>query len=165
MNLADIRRLYAYNRWANDRFVEILRGLDPQQLSAHVESSFPSLLATLAHLVGADWVWLRRWQGDPPKAFPGWLEAPDLDDLLTRWARISDERDRFLAELPEDRLAAPFRYHDLAGRPHRKRLLDLLLHVVNHSTYHRGQLTTMLRQVGATPVASDYVYFLEDLPD
>ncbi len=49
------------------------------------------------------------------------------------------------------------------GTPHRNRLLDLLLHVVNHSSYHRGQLTTMLRRVGATPVATDYVYFKRDL--
>lgn len=165
MSLEDLRTLYAYNRWANDRFIAVLRDLDPKRMEAHVESSFPSLLATLGHVVGADWVWLRRWQGDSPIEFPGWVAEPDLDDLLSRWARISDERERFLAGLDEERLGEPLAYRNLSGRPHRKRLLDLLLHVVNHSTYHRGQLTTMLRQVGATPPGSDYVYFLEDLSE
>jgi uncharacterized damage-inducible protein DinB len=155
----DIRSLYAFNRWANRRFLEVLETLDEERLARRIESSFPSLVGTFAHMVAAEWVWLRRWLGENPTAFPGWLVAPRLDDLAARLAEVEAERAAFLAGLGDADLQARVSYRTLAGDPFANRLLDLLLHVVNHASYHRGQLTTMLRQVGATPPATDYVLF------
>lgn len=162
MTLDDVRSLYAYNRWANARFVEVIAGLDEDRAGARIESSFPSILGTLAHLIAAEWIWLRRWKGENPSTFPEWLTAPGLARLSAQLERIEAERDEFVSSLEASDLQAPLDYRTMNGEPQRTRLLDLLLHVVNHSTYHRGQLTTMLRQVGATPVATDYVYFKRD---
>jgi uncharacterized damage-inducible protein DinB len=155
----DVRSLYAFNRWANRRFLGVLETLDEERLARPIESSFPSLVGTFAHMVAAEWVWLRRWLGENPTAFPGWLVAPRLDDLAARLAEVEAERAAFLAGLGDADLQARVSYRTLAGDPFANRLLDLLLHVVNHASYHRGQLTTMLRQVGATPPATDYVLF------
>ncbi len=163
MTLEDVRSLYEYNRWANARFLEILSGLAEERLGARIESSFPSILGTFAHIVAAEWIWLRRWSGENPSVFPEWLEHPSLARLRAELETIEAGRDAFLASLDEVDLQAPLDYTTMNGTPHRNRLLDLLLHVVNHSSYHRGQLTTMLRRVGATPVATDYVYFKRDL--
>ncbi|HUO84444.1 MAG TPA: DinB family protein, partial [Thermoanaerobaculia bacterium] len=86
----------------------------------------------------------------------------DLADLKTRLAAVESERDDLLQSLTDDDLESSLNYRTLAGDAYESRLLDLLLHVVNHSTYHRGQLTTMLRQVGAKPPSSDYVFYLRE---
>lgn len=162
MTLEHIRSLYAYNRWANARFFEVLATLDPSQLTLRLESSFPTILATLAHLIGAEWIWLRRWKGESPTEAPRFVAEPELPGLHAKLAEIDAERDRLLAALDEEDLAAPLSYRTMDGTPYRDRLGDLLVHVVNHSTYHRGQLTTLLRQVGATPPATDFVVFVRD---
>lgn len=162
MTAAEIRDLYAYNEWANARVVEVIAGLPADRLTAPIESSFPSILGTLAHIVAAEWVWLRRWLGENPTAFPDWLSAPSLPALRAKLAEVESERDAFVGSLSDEDLDRQLDYKTLAGAPFSNRLADLLVHVVNHSSYHRGQLTTMLRQAGATPVATDFVLFKRD---
>jgi uncharacterized damage-inducible protein DinB len=159
MTLDDLRSLYTYNAWANARFFEAVAGLDEAGRAAPVESSFPSVIATLGHIVGAEWIWLSRWQGTSPSASPGWLESPKLEALRARLSRVEAERAGFLAGLAGADLQRPVAYRTLDGTAHSTRLLDLLLHLVNHSTYHRGQLTTLLRQAGGAPPATDNVVY------
>jgi uncharacterized damage-inducible protein DinB len=158
-SLDEVREHFAYGKWANDRFREVIASLPGDQLTATIESSFASIVETFAHIVAAEWIWLRRWKGENPSTIPGWLEQPEFDALVTRLAGIEAERDDFLATLDEKDLEEVLRYRTMDGVSHANRLADLFLHVVNHSTYHRGQLTTMLRQVGATPPATDFIVF------
>jgi uncharacterized damage-inducible protein DinB len=159
MTLDDLRSLYTYNAWANARFFEAIEGLDETRRTAPLESSFPSVIATLGHIVGAEWIWLSRWQGTSPSGFPDWLQAPTLEDLRSRLSRVESDRATYLAGLAEADLQRPVAYRTLDGTAHSTRLLDLLLHLVNHSTYHRGQVTTLLRQAGGAPPATDYVVY------
>lgn len=159
MDIEHFLSLYRYNEWANGRYYEILVNLSPEQLEARVESSFPSLLATFAHIVSAEWVWLRRWLGESPSTFPDWLAEPRLADLRERLDAVESERLRFLEGLDAPRLSSSVSYRTLSGDSHSDRLADLLFHVVNHSSYHRGQLATLLRQVGGQPVGTDFVLF------
>lgn len=159
MKIEEIQSLFAYNCWANARLLRVIGSLHDEQLSAEIESSFPSILETIAHIVGAEWGWLRRWKGESPTALPDWLEDPSFEQLSARLADVESERDWFLASLTDEDLERELSYQTLDGTPHRDRLAALFLHLVNHSTYHRGQLTTMLRQVGGTPVATDLVLF------
>lgn len=164
MTLDDLRSLYDYNAWANARFFEAVAGLDEAERNAPLDSSFPSVIATLAHIVAAEWIWLSRWQGTSPAGFPEWLQAPTLQDLRARLSRVEADRAGFLSTLTGDGLQRALSYKLLNGTGSSTRLLDLLLHVVNHSTYHRGQLTTLLRQVGGTPPATDYVVYMRQDP-
>lgn len=160
MTAREARELFAYNRWANARFVEAVAALGDEQRRQRIESSFPSILETLAHVVGAEWVWLRRWLGENPTAFPPWLDGASFDQLRSRLATIEDEREAYLEDLEDGDLERELAYATLDVTPHRNRLADLFRHVVNHSSYHRGQLTTMLRQLGAVPPATDLVLYL-----
>lgn len=162
MQPEDLRKLYDYNEWANARVFASLRALEPERLRARIESSFPSPLATLAHIVAAEWVWLSRWRGHSPSSVPSWLEEPELEDLRSRLAAVESERAGLLQGLSSADVEASLAYRTIDGESHEDRLLDLLLHVVNHSSYHRGQLTTMLRQLGTHPVATDYIVFLRE---
>lgn len=158
----EILALFEYNQWANARFAEVLATLGDDQLTAHLESSFPSILATFGHIVGAEWVWLRRWQGVNPTTFPEWLTKPRLDELRARLAEVESERAKLLSSLDVEGFQKGVDYTTFNGTAYRNRLADLCRHVVNHSSYHRGQLTTLLRQVGAAPPATDLIVFLRE---
>ncbi len=159
MDRQDIFTLYQYNAWANARALGSAEPLTPAQFLQDLKNSFPSVRDTLAHILGAEWVWLRRWHGESPVKLLSGADFPTLASLKERFAAVERERQAFLEALPDGRLAQPFEYRDLAGNPYRLRLVESLQHVVNHGTYHRGQITTMLRQLGATPVSTDLSRF------
>ncbi len=162
MNLQDVFTLYEYNRWANGRTLEAAEKLDPEAFVRDLRNSFSSVRDTLAHILGAEWIWLCRWQGESPKKPLAAAEFPTVSRLRERFSAVDHERGVFLAGLTEARLPQALTYKDLAGNPYRLPLVAVLQHVVNHGTYHRGQITTMLRQLGAAPVATDMSrFFLE----
>jgi uncharacterized damage-inducible protein DinB len=159
MTLQDIFSLYEYNRWANGRTLEVAETLDGAAFLRDLGNSFPSVRDTLAHILGAEWVWLRRWNGESPAKLIVAAEFPTLAGLRERFAAVDKEREAFLRSLSEAGLQYPFDYKDLAGNAYRLPLVQTMQHVVNHGTYHRGQVTTMVRQLGGTPVSTDMSRF------
>jgi uncharacterized damage-inducible protein DinB len=155
----EIRELFAYNGWANQRLLEAASGLSADEVTRDLGSSFPSVLATFAHLLSADWIWLRRWGGDSPAGFPDSWDVSSLAAVRSLWAGVEAERSALLATLDDAALDREVDYRNTAGRPYTSRMGEMLRHVVNHSTYHRGQVVTMLRQLGATPPATDLIVF------
>jgi uncharacterized damage-inducible protein DinB len=159
MTVDDVRALFAYDEWANARFFKAAAGLGPEQWTRRLTSSFSSLQETLAHIVMAEWVWLRRWKGESPTARPSWASEADVAQLREALSAIERERAEFVAGLTDARLEGLTSYRTLKGEEQRGRLSGLCQHVVNHSTYHRGQAATLLRQVGATVPSTDLVVF------
>lgn len=162
MNRQDILTLYDYNAWANARVLGTVEALTPEAFLRDLKNSFPSVRDTLAHILGAEWIWLRRWQGESPSRLLVATDFPTLASLKERYAAVEKERRLFLDGLSEDRLGQPFQYRDTAGNAYALPLVHSLQHVVNHGTYHRGQITTMLRQLGAKPVSTDMSRFYLD---
>jgi len=162
MDRKDILTLFDYNAWANERALGAAGALSQEQFLRDLGNSFPSLRDTLAHILGAEWIWLRRWQGDSPSSGLAAADFPTVASLKDRFAALDRERRAFLDTLSEEGLARPFSYRDLAGNAHSLRLVESLQHLVNHGTYHRGQITTMLRQLGAKPVSTDMSRFYLD---
>lgn len=163
MNRDEVRRLFSYTEWANARTIECVRGLDAEQFARHIDSSFPSVRDTLAHIVMAEWIWLRRWNGESPTERPAWtLNAPSLETIVDNLEAIQRERQELLDRITDEDLQRPLDYRLMNGDPQTTRLGDLMAHVANHSTYHRGQLTTMLRQIGVTPPSTDMIVWLRN---
>lgn len=160
MTIDEVRELFAYDAWANARVFEAASALPAEQLDQSIASSFPSVAATLAHVVGAEWVWLRRWLGESPAGFPEWVATPVLADIKTRLAAVEQEREAFIAGLTDEELERVISYRTINGQAFADRLDGLMRHVVNHSTYHRGQVATQLRQLGLQPPATDMIVFL-----
>jgi uncharacterized damage-inducible protein DinB len=156
--------LFAYNEWATLRQLEAARRLSAEELARSTVSSFPSLLATLVHMYGAEWVWLERWKGTSPTDFPDAAALESLGALEARWKDLWDEQRAFLRALDEADLDRPLAYRNMSGASDEQPLVALMRHVVNHATYHRGQVTTLLRQLGRTPPSTDYVRYLRQLP-
>ena len=151
MDLQDLRTLLDYHYWARDRMLEAVEPLTPEQFSRHIENSFPSIRETLVHLYGADWVWRERWDGRSPAGLPDASGFPDLDSIRTAW-RAEEQRVRATVDrLGEDGIAKPIEYRGFSGPPQAQPFWQMVQHLVNHGSYHRGQITTLLRQVGAKP--------------
>jgi len=158
----EARQLFDYNSWANARMFSAAEALTAEQLEAPLVSSFPSLMATLAHIVETEWTWLRRWLGERPAASPAWVDEPSLRELKAQLAAVEAERASFLAGRTDADLAGVVSYHGGDGQAFAHPLEDLIRHVVNHSTYHRGQLVTLLRQLGHTPPSTDFTRYLRE---
>jgi uncharacterized damage-inducible protein DinB len=158
----ELRDLYAYNRWANRRVLDAAARLSPEQLSRDLGSSFPSVRETLAHVLAAEWVWLTRWRGSSPPGLPESWDLSSLEVVRAQWAEVEADQRAFVEGLDEAALDRVVAYRDTRGTPYENPLGQLLRHVVNHSTYHRGQVITMLRQLDAEAVATDYVVYLRE---
>jgi uncharacterized damage-inducible protein DinB len=160
MTIAEARQLLAYCEWANTRLFAAAEALAAEQLAAEAVSSFPSVRATLGHILGSEWIWMRRWEGGSPAAAPGWVEGASLPELRGHHGRVQSDRDEYMAGLTDEDLNRVIGYRTLAGKEAASPLADIIRHVVNHSTYHRGQVATQLRQLGVTPPSTDLVAYL-----
>ena len=151
MNLQDLRTLLEYHYWARDRLLDALEPLAPDQLTRDLGSSFKSIRDTVAHTYAAEWAWHSRWQGTSPTALLPTDQFPDVASIRSAWSALEAKMRAFLEELGEDGITRVFYYKLLSGQPGSSPFWQMLQHVVNHASYHRGQVTTMLRQIGAVP--------------
>lgn len=162
MNIQDFRLLYDFNSWANHRTVEACAALTDEQFTRNLGNSFPSVRDTLFHICGAEWIWLERWHGRSPAAIPAAADYPHLEAVRRRWAEVERDLLDYVASLTPEDLQRVMNFKTLAGVPHAQPLWQCLQHLANHSTYHRGQITTMLRQLGAKPVSTDMIAFYRE---
>ena len=159
MDIADFRTLYDYNSWANRRVLEACAPLSPEEFTRNNGSSFPSVRDTLAHICGAEWIWLERWKGRVPAGIPAAADYPDFETLKRRWTEVESDLLGYIASLAPADVTRVVEFKTLAGVPFSQQLGHCLQHLANHSTYHRGQVTTMLRQLGAKPASTDLILF------
>jgi uncharacterized damage-inducible protein DinB len=163
MTLDELHLLLDYHYWARDRMLGAAETLTRDQYLQHVESSFPSIRDTLVHIYSADWVWYSRWQGESPRALIDPLRFPDVASLRTAWSELETNSRAFLDRLGPDGIGTVMNYTLLSGLQSSSVFWQILQHVVNHGTYHRGQFTTLFRQVaGRAPQATDLIAFYRE---
>ncbi len=162
MNIEDFRLLYDFNAWANQRTLDACAALTHEQFTRDLGSSFRSVRDTLAHIYGAQWVWLERWHGRIPPSLPSPADFPDFETAKRRFAEIDRNLVDYAASLNADDLQRVLDFKTLAGTPNAQPLWQMLQHVANHSTYHRGQVTTLLRQMGAKAAGTDLITFYRE---
>ncbi len=157
--IEEIRELLEYTAWANSRVLDAVAQVDAAAFEKDLGNSFPSLRATLVHVLSADWVWLARWQGSSPTGIPSAWELSSFQAVRAKWEEIQRERADFVAGLGDADLARALAYRNTRGEPFVNTMGEMLRHVVNHATYHRGQVITLLRQLGAEVVDTDLIVF------
>jgi uncharacterized damage-inducible protein DinB len=135
--------------------------LSEEEFGRPVASSFPSIRDTLSHILAEEWLWVRRCMGANPTAPPPWTAPNRRADLMPALEAVRQDRLWFLEKLTIDELARVVTFTSLEGHEHAHRVEDMLQHVLNHSTYHRGQAATLLRQLGAVAPETDYVVYCE----
>jgi len=164
MTVAEVRELFAYNAWANRLFFAALEPLPVEVYVRDLKSSHGGLHGTLCHIVWAEQLWLNRWLGKANPAVPQGRDLASLAAARTRWEAIESERATFLAGLTERRLDEAVAVKPSTGGEYRHTFREMFRHAIDHSSYHRGQLVTLLRQVGTTPPGTGLIVFYRERP-
>lgn len=151
----------AYTEWASLRLLEAAGSITAEEISRDFGTADKSVLGTLAHVFAADRIWYDRVTGAAPRPF---LTDADyhLATLQREWPILLTQWKQWVAALTDERCAGAIRYKDLKGREWSQPLWQVLLHVVNHATHHRGQVAGFLRSLGHTPPTLDVAAFYRE---
>lgn len=160
MDKKEIELLYEYNRWATDRILDAASKLTADQFVKDLSNSRPSVRDTLAHILSAEWIWLMRWQGTSPKTMLNPANFPTVRSLRAKWAEVERDQIDFIRKVTDESLGRVIAYTNTKGEERKYLLQHMMQHVVNHSSYHRGQVVTMLRQFGVEVVDTDFIVFI-----
>lgn len=101
MNLAEIQRLYDYNRWANERVLESLGQIDQDLFVNHLQASHGSIRGIITHIAGAEWIWLERWKGRSPVGLLSESEFGTVDSATQRLRKIDHDLQDFTSQLTQ----------------------------------------------------------------
>jgi len=163
MDLRDLTTLIDYHYWARDRMLDAVEPLTSEQYNKDLGSSFKSIRETVVHIYAAEWAWYSRWSGSSPTALLNADAFPDVASIRRVWAENEHNVRVFVASVGEAGIARVISYKLLSGAAGASPFWQMLQHVVNHASYHRGQVTTMLRQLGAAPAKSmDMIAFYRE---
>jgi len=160
MSPDEFHTLLAYNRWANRRLLAAAARLTPAELNRDLSASFLSVRGTLRHILWGELRWLRFWQRGELIPELAASELQDLTSIEESWTSMELEQQLFVAELTDERLG-----ESRSIGTHQYSLGELIQHLLNHSTYHRGQIALLLRQLGHTPPPTEYRLFLTEVRD
>ena len=149
--------LYEYNEWANEKTIASLRALPEADYVREQGGGWPSLRATFVHLAGATDAWAERFSGRDALVLAKETDLPKLEDAVRVLLSAQEKHRNHLKNLTRDKLERPFSWKNLAGEVRAAPYEIVVRHVVNHQTYHRGQIASMVRRVGGKPVATDMV--------
>lgn len=157
--VAHFHRMARYNRWANAKVLDACASLDDAAWSASRSGFFPSIMATLNHLLVADRLWLSRLIGTPQvMALDTILHADLAGFRMAREAQDAAILD-FTQAVTEEDLASDLSYQSTTGGAYCVRRDLVLAHIFNHQTHHRGQVHSMLVEAGVRTVEIDLIYF------
>ena len=152
---------YEHKLWAHDRFAEVIATITPELFIRDNWSSFPSIRDTMVHVYSADGRWLDRFQGRSPRAKLDPAEYPYLEDLRGKWRELEEAQLKFVTGLGDAAIGGSLTLPAEDGEPARTvATWQPLYHVAHHAGYHRGQLATMLRQLGHRPPSTDFIDFI-----
>ena len=147
-----------YNGWAHQKLLDLIRSLNPEQQHRIIPSSFDSLYKTIYHVWGAETLWLNRLNGEPPEKISGDRFSGSMDDLSAALETVDRQWVHWFENKADSQLTHQLQYTNMAGQSYTQPCDILLLHIFNHSTYHNGQLVTMLRASGIDRIPStDFV--------
>jgi uncharacterized damage-inducible protein DinB len=159
---ADILRVHiAYSGWATSRLLGALADLTPEELTRDFKTADRSPLGTMVHIYRADFLWLARFHRQPPPELP--FADMLLDQLQIEAPRLQQGFEEWAATLTDEVVRQDLSYRDMRGNPWTQPLWQLILHVVNHATHHRGQVSGFLRSLGRTPPPLDLVAYYRQL--
>ena len=161
MTLHEARLLHAFNSWATNRIFNAVAELPQEDYVRDMKSSHGSIHGTLLHMVAAEQIWLSRWR-QAPGITPPVVQAATLASLRTAWEKVGYETAKFLGTMSDKKLQGTFTMTTAKGETFTHLYAQAFQHVVDHSTYHRGQVVTMLRQLGRVPPSTGMISFYRE---
>lgn len=140
-------KLYNYNYWSNKR---VLGAIEKQKVND------PKILQLMGHVLAAQYLWLHRIKGLPTPDVKLWGEYSlerllhMAEDVGKMWIEYVESTDNFDRELT---------YHNYTNDPYTNNVENIMIHLVNHSSYHRAQVALLLRQKGFEPINTDFITY------
>lgn len=163
MTQNELQLLVDYHYWARDRMLEALDALPGEAYLRPLGNSFASIRDTVVHVYSAEWIWIERWHGVSPSAPIDVSGLQDVAALRRAWSALEVRLRAYCETLTGDRVNERVAYRNLAGLAAESSRWTMLQHVVNHASFHRGQVTTMLRQMGMkAPASQDLITFYRE---
>jgi len=159
MNKTQIIELFSYDDWANKKLLTTVSQLENEEFIRDLSSSFKSIRDTMVHIIGAEELWLSRWRGEQGRTLLNPDDFPTYSSLADRWDDYRNQINSFILSLTEENLTLEISYKNLKGIPYSLELWKQMLHVANHSSFHRGQVVTMLRQLKKQPPSLDLISY------
>ncbi|MEO3405605.1 DinB family protein [Mucilaginibacter sp. CAU 1740] len=154
MNKAYFEELAAYNNWADNKAISWLSGITDEQWDKVNASSFNSVKQTAIHIASAEKIWIDFWTGVNTPVYLSSVFTGSKAELMDIWQKASRGIVDFVNGHPEADLEKTINFIYPNGRIGEIRYFQSFAHCINHSTYHRGQLVTLLRQVGFSDFSS-----------
>jgi uncharacterized damage-inducible protein DinB len=163
MTPIEMQELYHYNSWAHRRLFNVIAPLPVDLYMQKDGTSHGSLHGTITHTVGAEEIWFKRWTGRPVTGICKPEEFADFAAIRDHWESIDKKINEFCASLvTEESLRTDIAYYDLKGNKYSQPLVQLMQHLVNHSSYHRGQMAVHLRLFSVVPASTDMVVYFRE---
>lgn len=152
-----LNELFNYNYWARDRQLKVCATLTEDKFKHPLGGSFSSLRDTLVHMVAVERLWLERWRGKTPQSLLRPEEFPTLPSVQQYWYEVEREMREYMSNLNEEVIEQSVTCVSTRGHTWTYTLWRMMLHLLNHQSYHRGQVTTLLRQLGVQPAKVDFL--------
>lgn len=150
----------AYNHWASQTLTDAVLKMDEPLHQQIVNSSFPNLYATVLHMWDAESIWWQRMEGHAQLLIPSKQFNPTMKEAVNGLLNQSQQWKQWLAGCSEEQLQKEFAYKNLAGESFTSGVWQVVHHLFNHGTYHRGQLVTMMRVLGEKVIpATDFIHW------
>ena len=161
MTANDLRAHMRYSAWASKRLVDVAATLDEAELARDFATADKNLVGTLAHVYAADRIWMARVQG---RTLAKFIDDSDrkLDVLRYDWPPLLAQWDALLGKETDDSVQRGITYANLKGDLFETPLWQIVLHVVNHGTHHRGQASGFIRAMGHTPPPLDLIAYYRE---
>ncbi len=160
--MIDLLKKYAtYNLWANERIINILNSLPEDLLCKELKSSFRSISRTVLHMYDAETIWLKRLEGQSLNNWPSENFNGTSFEALPLLENASKSIRDYVNNIFVKRIYDECTFKSFAGTEFTIKVHDIIQHCMNHSTFHRGQIVTMLRELDITELPStDYIAYI-----
>jgi uncharacterized damage-inducible protein DinB len=153
-----LTQLSTYNIWANQLMLDSILSLPEEKQKQELSSSFKSLYATVLHMLDAESIWWQRMKLQERITRPGDDFTGDMKELSNTLLHQNRQWDEWISNANEHQLLHVFHYQNTKKEQFKQPIYQMLLHMLNHGTYHRGQMVNMMRQLGAEKVpATDFI--------
>jgi len=154
-----LQQYAAHNLWANKKIIETANLLSEEQINTEIVSSFPSVYKTFLHLMEVEYVWWERLKLTEHDTPSGWFTG-DFTELSKKLLELSRQWQEWIESANEVNITHVFAYQNSKKEHFKQPVYEMLLHLFNHQTFHRGQIITMLRQLGLDKIPpTDFIVF------
>jgi uncharacterized damage-inducible protein DinB len=151
-----LQQMFDYIYWGDNEIMAASRTVPDEGYYKEQQISAGSVHKLLVHCMAAQWIWLSRWRGEHPARLENHEDYPTRDALMERWPLVHSAITDFLGMQSPKALAREIQYRNTRGEMFSLPLCDLMQHVLDHATYHRGQLNSMIKRAGGQPVNISY---------